>query len=105
DPAAYTALVEGCLPLVTRALRRLSIQVQSRVDPRELIGSGVQGLHQAIRRYAPDRGVPFERFAETRIRGAIHLPRSRRGLAALLLIFGAFGAVSVISTANKRTAK
>ena len=36
-----------------------------------VIGSGVQGLHQAIRRYAPDRGVPFERFAEPRIRGAI----------------------------------
>ena len=47
DAAAYTALVEACLPLVTRAVRRLSIQVQSRVDPRELIGSGVQGLHQA----------------------------------------------------------
>jgi RNA polymerase sigma factor for flagellar operon FliA len=71
DAPAYLALVEAYLPLVARALRRLSIQVQTRVDPRELIGSGVQGLHQAIRRYVPERKVPFDRFAESRIRGAI----------------------------------
>jgi RNA polymerase sigma factor for flagellar operon FliA len=64
-------LVDHYLPLVVRLVRRLDIQIQSRLDPQELIGMGVVGLHQAIRRYQPESGVPFDVFAEHRIRGAI----------------------------------
>ena len=62
------------------------------VDRDELARAGALGLVEAARRYDEDRGVPFERFAAQRIRGAIldavraadWAPRSVRNLARKL---------------------
>lgn len=71
DESAETQLVEYHLALVVKVIRRLDIQVHNHVDPRELLGVGVLGLHQAVRRYDPKSGVAFSFFAEIRIRGAL----------------------------------
>lgn len=62
------------------------------VDREELARAGALGLVEAARRYDGARGVPFERFAAQRIRGAIldavrsadWAPRSVRTLARTL---------------------
>lgn len=59
------------------------------VDREELARAGALGLVEAARRYDPTRGVPFDRFAAQRIRGAIldavraadWAPRSVRAVA------------------------
>jgi RNA polymerase sigma factor (sigma-70 family) len=59
-----------CLPLVRRiALRLRRVAPEAEID--ELISVGTIGLIEAIDRYDPGRGVPLERFAYRRIRGAI----------------------------------
>ncbi len=65
--------------------------VQERDD---LVSAGVVGLIDAVDRYDPARGVPFEAYARTRIRGAVidelrrldgrgrlHWKRVREGIA------------------------
>jgi RNA polymerase sigma factor for flagellar operon FliA len=37
----------------------------------DLVSAGMVGLAQAARSYQPERGIPFGRFANTRIRGAL----------------------------------
>lgn len=71
DDGAAGPLVEYYLPLVVRVVRRLAIQILNHVEPRDLIGVGVQGLYQAIHRYDQTSGVAFSCFAEIRIRGAV----------------------------------
>lgn len=71
DEALAGQLVDLYLPLAVKVVRRLDMQILSRAEPRDLIGTAVQGLHQAVQRYDPASGVPFPCFAEIRIRGAI----------------------------------
>lgn len=67
----FTELVEFYLPIVIRVVKKISIRVQSRIEPRELLGSGVLGLNKAIERFSPERGIPFVQYSIPRIRGAI----------------------------------
>ena len=74
-------------------MRQIVLQVAVRfprhVDREELARAGALGLVEAARRYDGARGVPFERFAAQRIRGAIldavraadWAPRSVRAVA------------------------
>jgi RNA polymerase sigma factor FliA len=64
-------LVTEHLPLVGYIVSELIGRVPSHVSKDELSSAGLAALAQAARGYDEERGVPFARFASTRIRGAI----------------------------------
>ncbi len=84
--------IEKHLPLVKHVVFQVAVHFPRHVDREELARAGALGLVEASRRYDEDRGVPFERFAAQRIRGAIldsvraadWAPRSVRLLARRL---------------------
>lgn len=57
--------------LVTHVASRVGASMPSNVDYSDLIQAGVIGLIDAIERFEPERGLKFETFAVTRIRGSI----------------------------------
>jgi RNA polymerase sigma factor FliA len=59
------------LPLVRTVASRMAARLPRGVDLDDLVGAGVLGLLSAARQYDGDKGVPFQRYAEIRIRGAI----------------------------------
>ena len=64
------ARIEANLPLVKHVVYQVAVHFPRHVDREELARAGALGLVEAARRYDEDRGVPFERFAAQRIRGA-----------------------------------
>jgi RNA polymerase sigma factor for flagellar operon FliA len=72
DPRAIEALVTAHLALVSMVARQVQreIGVASRFTD-ELEAAGREGLFMAAQRFEPERGVPFRRFANHRVRGAI----------------------------------
>src|SRR4051794_40452591 len=92
DEAALHALIEQHLPLVKHIVFQVAVHFPRHVDRDELARAGALGLVEAARRYDESRGVPFDRFAAQRIRGAIldavraadWAPRSIRTLARKL---------------------
>jgi RNA polymerase sigma factor FliA len=87
-----TRRIEDNLPLVKHVVFQVAVHFPRHVDREELARAGALGLVEAARRYDGSRGVPFERFAAQRIRGAIldavraadWAPRSVRLLARRL---------------------
>ena len=85
-------LIELHLPLVRHVVFQVAVHFPRHVDRDELATAGALGLVEAARRYDESRGVPFDRFAAQRIRGAIldavraadWAPRSVRTLARKL---------------------
>ena len=85
-------MIETNLPLVKHIVFQVAVHFPRHVDRDELARAGALGLVEAAQRYDADRGVPFERFAAQRIRGAIldavraadWAPRSVRNLARRL---------------------
>src|SRR3954447_4958529 len=59
------------LPLVGYLVSELLGRLPAHVSRDELTSAGLAALAQAARGYDDDRGVPFARFASTRIRGAL----------------------------------
>jgi RNA polymerase sigma factor for flagellar operon FliA len=90
--ADLAEMIEDNLPLVKHIVFQVAVHFPRHVDRDELARAGALGLVEAARRYDADRGVPFERFAAQRIRGAIldavraadWAPRSVRNLARKL---------------------
>ncbi len=64
-------LVTENLPLVGYLVSEVIWRVPSHVSRDDLTSAGLAALAQAARGYQEDRGVPFARFATTRIRGAL----------------------------------
>ncbi len=54
-----------------RVARRLGPAGRSGVSHEDLVSWGSLGLLEAARRFDPERGVPFARFARPRVRGAM----------------------------------
>ncbi len=87
-----TKLIEDNLPLVKHIVFQVAVHFPRHVDRDDLARAGALGLVEAARRYDESRGVPFDRFAAQRIRGAIldavraadWAPRSVRTLARKL---------------------
>lgn len=87
-----TEMIEQNLPLVKHIVFQVAVHFPRHVDRDDLARAGALGLVEAARRYDESRGVPFERFAAQRIRGAIldavraadWAPRSVRNLARKL---------------------
>jgi RNA polymerase sigma factor for flagellar operon FliA len=86
------ARIEEYLPLVRHIVFQVAVHFPRHVDREELARAGALGLVEAAQRYDEARGVPFQRFAAQRIRGAIldavraadWAPRSVRNLARSL---------------------
>jgi RNA polymerase sigma factor for flagellar operon FliA len=71
DRTARERLVVAYSPLVKFVAGRLGAGLPSHVDDADLISYGLMGLIGSIERFEPERGIKFETFAMTRIRGAI----------------------------------
>ena len=86
------ALVEEHYALIGHVVYQASVHFPRHVDREELYGAGAMGLVDAAQRFEVERGVPFDRYAAQRIRGAIldslrsadWAPRSVRFLARKL---------------------
>lgn len=83
------AAIEEFEPLVRHIVFQVAVHFPRHVDREELNRAGALGLVEAAQRYDFERGVPFQRFAAQRIRGAIldsvrsadWAPRSLRTMA------------------------
>jgi RNA polymerase sigma factor for flagellar operon FliA len=92
DNHELSKMIETNLPLVKHIVFQVAVHFPRHVDRDELARAGALGLVEAARRYDASRGVPFDRFAAQRIRGAIldavraadWAPRSVRTLARKL---------------------
>jgi RNA polymerase sigma factor for flagellar operon FliA len=71
DLNSKSGLVEAYLPLVKRAVSRVRPFLPDFIQEEDLIGYGFVGLLEAIDRFEPDKGVPFEAYAVKRIQGSI----------------------------------
>jgi RNA polymerase sigma factor for flagellar operon FliA len=88
-PVDRNDLIESHVALVEHVVLRLSAGFPRHVDRSELVSAGMVGLVEAADRFDPARGIPFSRFAATRIRGAMldsvrtadWAPRSVRSMA------------------------
>ncbi|MBZ5737802.1 sigma-70 family RNA polymerase sigma factor [Nocardioides mangrovi] len=70
-PPGSEALIVVHVPLVGHIVRETMARVPSHVDRDDLTSAGLAALVQAAQSFDPERGVPFNRYATTRIRGAI----------------------------------
>jgi RNA polymerase sigma factor for flagellar operon FliA len=87
--AETAEIIERNLPLVQHVLYQVAAHYPRHADREELAQAATLGLVEAAHRYDPSRGVPFERWAAVRVRGAIvdaaraldFAPRSLRAAA------------------------
>ena len=64
-------LVRAHIDLVRKMVTQTSARIPSHVSRDDLLSAGMAGLALAARHFDPARGVPFDRYAATRIRGAL----------------------------------
>ena len=64
-------LIREHLDLVRRMVAQTTSRVPSHVSRDDLLSAGMAGLAMAARAFDAARGVPFDRYAATRIRGAV----------------------------------
>ena len=69
--ATEEQLVRDHLPLVQYVVSEVAHRVPNHVSRSDLVSAGMLGLAQAARSFDPERGIAFDRFASTRIRGAL----------------------------------
>lgn len=65
------ALVAQYAPLVKHVAGRIAMFLPPHLEVDDLIGDGVIGLLEAIKKFEPGRNVQFKTYATARIRGAI----------------------------------
>ena len=70
-PAEINALIEAHVPLVKHIVFQVAVHFPRHVEREELARAGALGLVEAAQRYSPERGIPFQRFAARRVRGAM----------------------------------
>lgn len=71
DTTQRDELVTSNIPVVTHIVRETMGRVPSHVSRDDLTSAGLAALVQASRSFDAERGVPFARYAATRVRGAI----------------------------------
>jgi RNA polymerase sigma factor for flagellar operon FliA len=64
-------LIRQHMPLVGHLVRDMLTRIPNHIHRDDLTSAGLHALVTAARNWDPDRGIPFHRFASTRIRGAI----------------------------------
>ena len=70
-PVSTDDLVTAHIPLVGHLVRETLSRVPGHVDRDDLTSAGLTALVQAAQAYDAERGVPFGRYAATRVRGAL----------------------------------
>ncbi|MET3962564.1 RNA polymerase sigma factor for flagellar operon FliA [Marmoricola sp. OAE513] len=68
---ALDALITSSIPVVTHIVRETMGRVPSHVSRDDLTSAGLAALVQASKSFDASRGVPFARYAATRVRGAV----------------------------------
>jgi len=89
DQVLRNCLIEEYLPLVRYLAERIMTKLPQNIEVADLFSAGIFGLMDAIGGYDFERGVKFETYCTTRIRGAIldslrandWVPRSVRSMA------------------------
>jgi RNA polymerase sigma factor FliA len=69
--ATEDQLVSQNIPLVHYAVAEIAAKIPRHVSRDDLISAGMAGLAQAARNFDVERGIAFDRYASTRIRGAL----------------------------------
>ena len=70
-PEARDALILNYSPLVKYVAGRVAVGLPANIEQADLISYGIFGLIDAIDKYDQSRGIKFETYAISRIRGAI----------------------------------
>ncbi|GMU41600.1 MAG: RNA polymerase sigma factor WhiG [Chloroflexota bacterium] len=104
DAAVREQIILQYAPLVKYVMGRLAISLPAILDYEDILSFGTIGLIEAVERFDHSKGVKFETYAISRIRGAIidalrsldRLPRSvrqktREANAAILALTGDLG--------------
>ncbi len=86
EPSLREALILQYSPLVKYVMGRLAISLPGILDYEDILSFGTIGLIEAVERFDNEKGVKFETYAISRIRGSIidalrsldRLPRSVR---------------------------
>ncbi len=89
DQTSRNQLILAYSPIVKYLAGGIIARMPAHVEVADLVSYGLGGLIEAVERFDPARGVKFESYASTRIRGAIFdelrsldwVPRSIRGEA------------------------
>lgn len=71
DAQTREQMVVRYLPLVKHVAARLAMGLPAHIDLDDLYSYGVFGLLDALEKFDPARGVKFETYAFTRVKGAI----------------------------------
>ena len=71
DPGARDRLILNYSPLVKYVAGRVAVGLPANIEQADLISYGIFGLIDAIDKYDRSRGIKFETYAISRIRGAI----------------------------------
>ncbi len=71
DHTCRETLVLAYIGLVKSVVGRMSVSRVPGAEYDDLVSSGILGLIDAIDRFDPEKGVKFEAYATTRIRGAV----------------------------------
>ena len=71
DSTAEDELITSHVPLVRHIVRETMGRVPAHVNRDDLMSAGLVALVKASRSFDSGRGVPFARYAATRVRGAI----------------------------------
>ena len=71
DASSRAALIERYIPLARTLARRVKVVGNAVADGDDVSSAALLGLIDAVDRFEPGRGVPFEAYASLRIRGAI----------------------------------
>ena len=71
DSASRCKLIERYAPMATAVARRMRVPTGALIGRDDVESAALIGLIDAVDRYDPARGVPFEGYAGLRIRGAV----------------------------------
>ncbi len=71
DTTARDEMITSNIPVVSHIVRETMSRVPSHVSRDDLTSAGLAALVQASKSFDAERGVPFARYAATRVRGAI----------------------------------
>jgi RNA polymerase sigma factor FliA len=69
--AEQEEMIRSHMPLVGHLVRDMLSRIPNHIHRDDLTSAGLHALVTAARGWDPQRGIPFHRFASTRIRGAI----------------------------------
>jgi RNA polymerase sigma factor for flagellar operon FliA len=71
DSASRCTLIERYAPLAASVARRMRVPTGVLMGRDDIESAALIGLIDAVDRYDPERGIPFEGYAGLRIRGAV----------------------------------